>query len=84
MLFTVQHNLNLKFEGFVSENLNCVYGFQVFKKHGVERFNPRDELFDPTHTAVFQIQDASKQPGRVAVVLKVGFIDSSHVALYIM
>ena len=35
----------------------------VFKKHGVERFDPLNELFDPhTHMAVFQIQDASKQP----------------------
>ena len=46
----------------------------MLKKHGVERFDPLNELFDPhTHMAVFQIQDASKQPGSVAVVLKLGY-----------
>ena len=43
----------------------------VFKKHGVERFDPLNEQFDPhTHMAVFQVQDASKQPGSVVAVLK--------------
>jgi len=46
----------------------------VFKKHGVERFDPINEEFDPhMHMAVFQVQDASKQPGSVAVVLKPGY-----------
>jgi len=46
----------------------------VFKKHGVERFDPINEEFDPhKHMAVFQVQDASKQPGSVAVVLKPGY-----------
>jgi len=46
----------------------------VLKKHGVERFDPLNEQFDPNmHMAVFQVQDASKQPGSVAVVLKPGY-----------
>lgn len=57
----------------------------MFNKHGVERFDPLNEQFDPhMHMAVFQVQDASKQAGSVAVVLKVGFIHLSLVALFIM
>ncbi|RWW03064.1 hypothetical protein GW17_00033804 [Ensete ventricosum] len=44
----------------------------VFRKFGVEKFDPLDEQFDPhRHLAVFQIPDSSKPPGTVAVVLKV-------------
>ena len=45
---------------------------QVFKKSGVEKFDPTSEPFDPhKHYAVFQIPDGSKTDGTVAVVLKV-------------
>jgi len=46
----------------------------VLKKHGVERFDPLNEQFDPhMHTAIFTVNDASKQPGSVGVVLKPGY-----------
>lgn len=46
--------------------------FQVFKKFGVEKFDPTNEQFDPNrHNAAFQVPDSSKPPGTVAVVLKV-------------
>lgn len=52
-------------------SVNCFW-FQVFKKHGVEKYDPTNEPFNPhRHNAVFQMPDASKPPGTVAVVLKV-------------
>ncbi|KAL2316713.1 hypothetical protein Fmac_030589 [Flemingia macrophylla] len=48
---------------------------EVLKKFGVEKFDPTNEPFDPhRHNAVFQIPDASKPPGTVAAVLKVGYM----------
>ncbi|RZC89750.1 hypothetical protein C5167_035746 [Papaver somniferum] len=45
---------------------------EVFKKHGVEKFDPMNEQFDPNrHHALFQIPDGSKPAGIVAAVLKV-------------
>lgn len=47
---------------------------EVFKKYGVEKFDPANEPFDPNrHNAVFQMPDGSKPPGTVAVVLKSGY-----------
>jgi molecular chaperone GrpE (heat shock protein) len=44
----------------------------VFKKHGVEQYDPAGEAFDPNmHSAMFEVPDASKEAGRVAVVTKV-------------
>ena len=44
----------------------------MFKKYGVEKYDAMNEPFDPhRHNAVFQLQDASKPAGTVAVVLKV-------------
>lgn len=46
--------------------------FQVFRKFGVEKFDPTNEPFDPhRHNAVFKIPDNSKPADTVAVVLKV-------------
>ena len=46
----------------------------MFKKFGVEKFDPTNEHFDPhRHHALFRIPDASKEPGTVAAVLKVCF-----------
>ena len=46
--------------------------FQVFRKFGVEKFDPTNEQFDPhRHNAAFQIPDPSKPAGTVSVVLKV-------------
>ncbi|WOL16439.1 hypothetical protein Cni_G25226 [Canna indica] len=48
---------------------------EVFKKFGVEKFDPVNENFDPNkHLAVFQVPDASKPPGLVAAVLKSGYM----------
>lgn len=48
---------------------------EVFKKFGVEKFDPLNEEFDPNrHCAVFQIPDPSKPPGTVASVVKVGYM----------
>uniref|UniRef100_A0A5B7AMN7 GrpE protein homolog n=1 Tax=Davidia involucrata TaxID=16924 RepID=A0A5B7AMN7_DAVIN len=48
---------------------------EVFKKFGVEKFDPTNEQFDPhRHNAVFQVPDASKPPGTVAIVLKSGYM----------
>lgn len=44
----------------------------VFKKHGVEQYDPAGEAFDPNmHSAMFEVPDASKEAGRVAIVTKV-------------
>ncbi|MBA0823081.1 hypothetical protein Goarm_019838, partial [Gossypium armourianum] len=44
---------------------------EVFRKYGVEKFDPTNEPFDPNmHNAVFQVPDNSKPPGTVAHVLK--------------
>ncbi|KAJ6293949.1 hypothetical protein OIU76_022095 [Salix suchowensis] len=48
---------------------------EVFKKYGVEKFDPINEPFDPhRHNAMFQVPDASKPPGTVAAVLKAGYM----------
>lgn len=47
---------------------------EVFKKFGVEKYEPRNEEFDPNrHNAVFQVPDPTKDPDTVAVVLKAGY-----------
>ncbi|KAJ4725173.1 GrpE protein-like [Melia azedarach] len=47
---------------------------EVFKKFGVEKFDPTNEPFDPhRHNAMFQVRDNSKPPGTVAHVLKPGY-----------
>ncbi|XP_035543015.1 grpE protein homolog 2, mitochondrial-like [Juglans regia] len=48
---------------------------EVFKKYGVEKFDPTNEPFDPhSHNAVFRLPDDSKRPGTVAVLLKSGYL----------
>ncbi|XP_048130305.1 grpE protein homolog 2, mitochondrial-like isoform X2 [Rhodamnia argentea] len=48
---------------------------EVFKKYGVEKYDPTNEPFDPhRHNAVFQMPDSSKPPGTVAAVLKAGYM----------
>lgn len=50
----------------------CLGGWQVFKKHGLERYDPEGQVFDPNqHQAVFEVEDNSKDPGTIAVVMKV-------------
>ncbi|KAM0853504.1 hypothetical protein ACQ4PT_051008 [Festuca glaucescens] len=44
---------------------------EVFKKFGVEKFDPLNEKFDPErHYAIFQMPDTSKPPGTVTAVVK--------------
>ncbi|KAH8494089.1 hypothetical protein Peur_061152 [Populus x canadensis] len=48
---------------------------EVFKKYGVEKFDPINEPFDPhRHNAMFEVPDALKPPGIVAAVLKAGYM----------
>ncbi|XP_010536689.1 PREDICTED: uncharacterized protein LOC104811631 isoform X2 [Tarenaya hassleriana] len=48
---------------------------EVFKKFGLEKYDPLNEPFDPNrHNAVFQVPDASKPEGTVAHVLKSGYM----------
>ncbi|KAJ4763258.1 hypothetical protein LUZ62_073633 [Rhynchospora pubera] len=48
---------------------------EVLKKHGVEKFNPLNEQFDPRrHHALFRIPDVSKPSGTVAAVVKEGYM----------
>ncbi|KAJ9568079.1 hypothetical protein OSB04_004045 [Centaurea solstitialis] len=48
---------------------------EVFKKFGVEKYDPTNEEFDPNrHNAVFQVPDPTKSPDTVAVVLKAGYM----------
>ncbi|KAI5571162.1 hypothetical protein BDE02_11G076200 [Populus trichocarpa] len=48
---------------------------EVFKKYGVEKFDPINEPFDPhRHDAMFEVPDALKPPGIVAAVLKAGYM----------
>merc|ERR1712168_1551559 len=47
---------------------------KVFKKHGLEKVDPLDEVFDPNfHEAMFQYPAPGKTSGTVAVVQKVGY-----------
>ncbi|KAL0353682.1 UNVERIFIED_CONTAM: GrpE protein2, mitochondrial [Sesamum angustifolium] len=44
---------------------------KVFKKFGLEKYNPINKEFDPNrHNAVFQVPDTSRPADHVAVVLK--------------
>ncbi|KAG0503386.1 hypothetical protein HPP92_003458 [Vanilla planifolia] len=48
---------------------------EVFRKFGIEKYDPLNESFDPNrHNAVFEIPDSSKPPGTVAAVLKLGYL----------
>lgn len=65
------HLHRMKLNIWFLKSLSCSC-FQVFRKFGVEKFDPINEQFDPhRHLAVFQIPDASKPPATVAAVLKV-------------
>lgn len=47
----------------------------VFEKHGVARFNPAGEPFDPNrHQAVFEVETADQPAGTVVQVLRAGFM----------
>ncbi|KAM0865195.1 hypothetical protein ACQ4PT_043425 [Festuca glaucescens] len=50
---------------------------EVFKKFGVEKFDPLNEKFDPErHYAIFQMPDTSKPSGTVTAVVKRNFFEN--------
>ncbi|XP_071730241.1 grpE protein homolog 1, mitochondrial-like isoform X3 [Rutidosis leptorrhynchoides] len=58
----------------IFHKMGCLLYFKFFKKYGVEKYDPMNEEFDPNrHKVVFQVQDPTKTPNTVAVVLKVGY-----------
>ncbi|MGE0060485.1 MAG: nucleotide exchange factor GrpE [Xanthobacteraceae bacterium] len=47
---------------------------KVLEKHGVKRFSPLGEKFDPNmHQAMYEVPDASAAPGTVAQVIQDGY-----------
>jgi len=47
---------------------------KVLEKHGVTKFSPLGEKFDPNfHQAMFEMPDASATPGSVAQVIQAGY-----------
>ncbi|CAL1273464.1 unnamed protein product [Larinioides sclopetarius] len=66
-------NLHLKglFQGLQMTEAQLL---SVFKRHGVTKVNPIGEKFNPNlHEALFEQVDASKEPGTVGTVTKVGY-----------
>ncbi|KAK1418021.1 hypothetical protein QVD17_27157 [Tagetes erecta] len=48
---------------------------EIFRKHGVEKFDPTNEAFDPyRHHAVSQVPDDTKPPNTVAEVTTMGYM----------
>ena len=48
---------------------------QVFGRHGITKFDPLGEKFDPNkHDGLFQYEDKSKEAGTVGQVVKVGYM----------
>src|SRR3984893_2270543 len=48
---------------------------KVLEKHGVKKFEPLDEKFDPNlHQAMFELPDASRPAGTVARVIQDGYM----------
>ena len=47
----------------------------ILEKEGVTKYDPLGDPFDPNlHMALFQVPDATKEPGTVAVVVKKGYM----------
>jgi len=52
---------------------------QALKQQGVQQYNPEGQAFDPNyHSALFEIVDASKEPGQIGQVTKVGSRKAKH------
>lgn len=48
---------------------------KVLEKHGVKKFSPAGEKFDPNfHQAMYEVESAELPPGRVAQVIQAGYI----------
>jgi len=53
---------------------------KVLEKHGVKKFEPLGEKFDPNlHQAMFEIPDASRPAGTVAQVVQAGYMIGERV-----
>jgi molecular chaperone GrpE len=47
---------------------------KVLEKHGVKKFDPLGEKFDPNlHQAIFEVPDASRPAGTIAQVVQPGY-----------
>lgn len=53
---------------------------KVLEKHGVKKFEPLDEKFDPNvHQAMFEVPDDSRPAGTVARVIQPGYMIGERV-----
>jgi molecular chaperone GrpE len=53
---------------------------KVLEKHGVKKFEPLDEKFDPNlHQAMFEVPDTSRPAGTVARVIQPGYMIGERV-----
>jgi molecular chaperone GrpE len=53
---------------------------KVLEKHGVKKFEPMGEKFDPNlHQAMFEIPDPSRPSGTVAQVVQPGYLIGERV-----
>jgi molecular chaperone GrpE len=48
---------------------------KVLEKHGVKKFSPEGEKFDPNvHQAMYEVKDSDLPPGHVAQVIQAGYM----------
>lgn len=53
---------------------------QILERHGVHRFEPMDEKFDPSvHEALFELPDPSKPNGTICQVIEAGYMIGDRV-----
>jgi len=53
---------------------------KVMEKHGIKRFDPRGERFDPNlHQAMFEVPDASVPSGTVVQVMQPGYMIAERI-----
>jgi molecular chaperone GrpE len=53
---------------------------KVLDKHGVKKFSPLGEKFDPNfHQAMYEVPDSSAAPGSVVQVIQAGFMSGARV-----
>jgi len=53
---------------------------KVLEKHGVKKFSPQGEKFDPNfHQAMYEVSDGSAAPGTVAQVIQAGYLIGDRV-----
>lgn len=53
---------------------------KVLEKHGVRKFSPQGEKFDPNvHQAMFEVESGDTSPGHVAQVIQAGYMIGDRV-----